>query len=140
MLDAVGVRPSRLPVHCHAAPCSLQRYAPPGRAPWRQAQHPQPNPNQVLDATGGTLDALYNNGAFALMYAATHRPRTPATQSSNPSLLPTGLQLTRPGLALPRGRGAVEDVPTAGLRELFEANFFGWHTLTRMPHRARTPE
>jgi len=44
---------------------------------------------QVLDATGGTLDALYNNGAFAML-------------------------------------GAVEDVPTAGLRELFEANFFGW--------------
>ena len=43
----------------------------------------------MLDATGGTLDALYNNGAFAML-------------------------------------GAVEDVPTAGLRELFEANFFGW--------------
>ena len=50
----------------------------------------------MLDATGGTLDALYNNGAFAML-------------------------------------GAVEDVPTAGLRELFEANFFGWHTLTRTP-------
>ena len=47
----------------------------------------------MLDATGGTLDALYNNGAFAML-------------------------------------GAVEDVPTAGLRELFEANFFGWRTLT----------
>ena len=45
---------------------------------WRQAQHPQPNPNQVLDATGGTLDALYNNGAFALMYATNHTGlRTP---------------------------------------------------------------
>ena len=50
----------------------------------------------MLDATGGTLDALYNNGAFAML-------------------------------------GAVEDVPTAGLRELFEANFFGWHTPTRTP-------
>ena len=50
---------------------------------------------EVMDATGGTLDALYNNGAFALL-------------------------------------GAVEDVPTAGLRELFEANFFGWHTLTQL--------
>ena len=49
---------------------------------------------EVLAATGGTLDALFNNGAFA----------TP---------------------------GAVEDLPTEALRENFEANFFGWHTLTR---------
>jgi NAD(P)-dependent dehydrogenase (short-subunit alcohol dehydrogenase family) len=49
---------------------------------------------EVLNATGGTLDALFNNGAHA----------TP---------------------------GAVEDLPTDGLRALFEANFFGWHTLTR---------
>ena len=49
---------------------------------------------EVLAATGGTLDALFNNGAFA----------TP---------------------------GAVEDLPTDALREIFEANFFGWHTLTR---------
>jgi NAD(P)-dependent dehydrogenase (short-subunit alcohol dehydrogenase family) len=27
--------------------------------------------------------------------------------------------------------GAVEDLPTSALREQFEANFFGWHTLTR---------
>jgi len=27
--------------------------------------------------------------------------------------------------------GAVEDLPTDGLREIFEANFFGWHELTR---------
>jgi len=27
--------------------------------------------------------------------------------------------------------GAVEDLPTAALREQFEANFFGWHDLTR---------
>ena len=49
---------------------------------------------QVLAATGGTLDALFNNGAHALP-------------------------------------GAVEDVPTDGLREIFEANLFGWHALTR---------
>lgn len=49
---------------------------------------------EVLEATGGTLDALFNNGAFALP-------------------------------------GAVEDLPTDGLRSLFEANFFGWHELTR---------
>ncbi|WP_374828744.1 SDR family oxidoreductase [Paenochrobactrum pullorum] len=50
--------------------------------------------NTVLEKTGGTLDALYNNGAYAL----------PA---------------------------AVEDLPVDALRELFEANFFGWHSLTR---------
>ena len=49
---------------------------------------------QVLDATGGTLDALFNNGAYALP-------------------------------------GAAEDLPRAGLRELFETNVFGWHDLTR---------
>ena len=44
--------------------------------------------------TGGTLDALFNNGAYAQA-------------------------------------GAVEDLPVAALREQFEANFFGWHDLTR---------
>lgn len=48
----------------------------------------------VLDATGGRLDALFNNGAYAIP-------------------------------------GAVEDLPTQALRAIFEANFFGWHTLTR---------
>ncbi|MCJ8333004.1 MAG: SDR family NAD(P)-dependent oxidoreductase [Epibacterium sp.] len=48
----------------------------------------------VLDATDGTLDALFNNGAHGLP-------------------------------------GAVEDLPTEGLREIFEVNFFGWHELTR---------
>lgn len=49
---------------------------------------------EVLDATGGRLDALFNNGAYGLP-------------------------------------GAVEDLPTEALRETFETNFFGWHTLTR---------
>jgi len=49
---------------------------------------------EVLEVTGGTLDALYNNGAHAVP-------------------------------------GAVEDLPTGALREIFEANVFGWHTLTR---------
>ena len=49
---------------------------------------------EVLEATGGTLDALFNNGAYAVP-------------------------------------GAVEDVPTDGLRQVFEANVFGWHELTR---------
>ncbi|WP_299208288.1 SDR family oxidoreductase [uncultured Tateyamaria sp.] len=49
---------------------------------------------EVFEATGGTLDALFNNGAFG----------TP---------------------------GAVEDLPTDALRAIFEANFFGWHDLTR---------
>ncbi len=48
----------------------------------------------VMARTGGTLDALYNNGAYAQA-------------------------------------GAVEDMPVAALREQFEANFFGWHDLTR---------
>lgn len=51
--------------------------------------------SEVLTATGGTLDALFNNGAFGMP-------------------------------------GAVEDVPTEGLRHIFEANFFGWHELTRL--------
>ena len=49
---------------------------------------------EVLTATGGTLDALFNNGAHGLP-------------------------------------GAVEDLPTDALRAIFEANFFGWHSLTR---------
>lgn len=49
---------------------------------------------EVLESTGGTLDALFNNGAHGLP-------------------------------------GAVEDLPTDGLRAIFEANFFGWHELTR---------
>lgn len=49
---------------------------------------------QTLDRTGGRLDALFNNGAFALP-------------------------------------GAVEDLPTDGLRAVFETNLFGWHELTR---------
>ena len=28
--------------------------------------------------------------------------------------------------------GMAEDMPTAALRDIFEANFFGWHTLTRL--------
>ncbi len=50
--------------------------------------------NEVLEVTGGTLDALFNNGAHGLP-------------------------------------GAVEDVPTDGLRHIFETNVFGWHELTR---------
>lgn len=49
---------------------------------------------QVLEATGGRLDALFNNGAHGLP-------------------------------------GAIEDVPTDGLRQIFETNVFGWHELTR---------
>jgi NAD(P)-dependent dehydrogenase (short-subunit alcohol dehydrogenase family) len=50
--------------------------------------------DEVLVATGGRLDALFNNGAFA-------------------------------------SPGAVEDLPTDALREIFEVNLFGWHELTR---------
>lgn len=49
---------------------------------------------QALEATGGTLDALFNNGAYAIP-------------------------------------GPVEDLPTDALRAIFEANLFGWHSLTR---------
>ncbi|MEX5566169.1 SDR family NAD(P)-dependent oxidoreductase [Pseudophaeobacter sp. 1A16562] len=49
---------------------------------------------QVLAATGGSLDVLFNNGAHGLP-------------------------------------GAVEDLPTEALRDIFESNFFGWHELTR---------
>lgn len=49
---------------------------------------------KTLEATGGTLDAVFNNGAYAIP-------------------------------------GAVEDLPTNALRAIFEANFFGWHELTR---------
>jgi NAD(P)-dependent dehydrogenase (short-subunit alcohol dehydrogenase family) len=48
----------------------------------------------VLEATGGTLDAVFHNGAYAIP-------------------------------------GAVEDLPTGALRQIFEANLFGWHELTR---------
>ena len=51
--------------------------------------------SEVLAATGGTLDALFNNGAYGVP-------------------------------------GAVEDLPTDALRAIFEANFFGWHSLTRL--------
>ena len=50
--------------------------------------------DQVLDATGGRLDGLFNNGAYGQL-------------------------------------GALEDVETDHLRAQFEANFFGWHDLTR---------
>lgn len=50
---------------------------------------------QAIERTGGTLDALYNNGAYAIP-------------------------------------GAVEDMPTDAFRACFEANFFGWHELTRL--------
>ncbi len=49
--------------------------------------------SQALKHTGGRLDALFNNGAYAMP-------------------------------------GAAEDLPTDALRQIFEANFFGWHSLT----------
>ncbi|MEM9584458.1 MAG: SDR family NAD(P)-dependent oxidoreductase [Pseudomonadota bacterium] len=50
---------------------------------------------ECLARTGGTLDALFNNGAYGIP-------------------------------------GPVEDIPTAALREIFEANVFGYHALTKM--------
>ena len=49
---------------------------------------------EAMERTGGRLDALFNNGAYAIP-------------------------------------GAVEDMPVAAMRQIFEANFFGWHELTR---------
>ncbi|KIQ69165.1 SDR family NAD(P)-dependent oxidoreductase [Wenxinia marina] len=49
---------------------------------------------EVLEATGGTLDALFNNGAHACP-------------------------------------GAVEDLPRGALEDIFSANLFGPHQLTR---------
>ena len=49
---------------------------------------------ETLSRTGGTLDALFNNGAFAIP-------------------------------------GAVEDISRDAMREIFEANLFGYHDLTR---------
>ena len=49
---------------------------------------------QAMERTAGRLDALFNNGAYAIP-------------------------------------GALEDLPDAALRQIFEANFFGWHDLTR---------
>ena len=49
---------------------------------------------KVLERTDGKLDAVFNNGAYAVP-------------------------------------GALEDLPTEALRSLFEANFIGWHDLTR---------
>lgn len=48
----------------------------------------------VLSETNGTLDALFNNGAYG-------QP------------------------------GAIEDLPLIALKEQFESNFFGWHSLTQ---------
>ena len=50
--------------------------------------------DEVKARTGGTLDALFNNGAYACP-------------------------------------GAVEDLPRAALREIFEVNLFGYHDLAR---------
>ncbi|MEX0406439.1 SDR family oxidoreductase [Aquibium sp. LZ166] len=61
---------------------------------YREAESIEALVEAVLERTGGTLDALYNNGAHAQA-------------------------------------GAVEDLPMQALREQFEANFFGWHDLTR---------
>jgi len=48
---------------------------------------------QALDRSGGRLDVVFNNGAYAIP-------------------------------------GAIEDVPTMAMRQIFEANFFGWHHLS----------
>ncbi|MDF9303708.1 SDR family NAD(P)-dependent oxidoreductase [Tritonibacter mobilis] len=64
------------------------------RIDYTDAQSIQSGLAEVLAATGGRLDALFNNGAHGLP-------------------------------------GAVEDLPTEALREIFETNVFGWHELIR---------
>ncbi|GAB5433813.1 MAG: SDR family NAD(P)-dependent oxidoreductase [Epibacterium sp.] len=64
------------------------------RIDYTDAQSIQSGLAEVLAATGGMLDALFNNGAHGLP-------------------------------------GAVEDLPTKALREIFETNVFGWHELIR---------
>ncbi|ABF65162.1 short-chain dehydrogenase/reductase SDR [Ruegeria sp. TM1040] len=64
------------------------------RIDYIDAQSIQSGLAEVLAATGGRLDALFNNGAHGLP-------------------------------------GAVEDLPTEALREIFETNVFGWHELIR---------
>ena len=49
---------------------------------------------EALGRAGGRIDALFNNGAYAIP-------------------------------------GFIEDLPTEALRAIFEANFLGWHDLTR---------
>ena len=49
---------------------------------------------KLLLETDGSLDAVFNNGAFALP-------------------------------------GAIEDIPSEGMKEIFQTNFFGWHYLIR---------
>lgn len=73
-LEAAGIEAFRLD---YAEPASIAALA-----------------DAVLERTGGTLDALFNNGAYAQA-------------------------------------GAVEDLTVDTLRAQFEANFFGWHDLTR---------
>lgn len=50
--------------------------------------------DKTLSVTNGKLDAIFNNGAFALP-------------------------------------GAMEDIPSEAMKEIFQANFFGWHYLTK---------
>ncbi|EAR49807.1 oxidoreductase, short-chain dehydrogenase/reductase family protein [Oceanicola granulosus HTCC2516] len=49
---------------------------------------------EALDLTGGRLDALFNNGAYAVP-------------------------------------GPLEDIPAGAMQAIFQANFLGWHDLTR---------
>jgi len=60
---------------------------------YEDADSIQNSAETVLQRTDGKLDAVFNNGAYAVP-------------------------------------GALEDIPTAALRALFEANFIGWHDLT----------
>ena len=80
---------------------------------------------------GGALDALFNNGAPAGAgpKAAPSRMRCKhVARSRTFEGLPGD---TRGRAGAWSVRAAIEDVPTAALRSIFESNFFGYHTLTR---------
>jgi len=65
------------------------------RLDYEDADSIQSGFDEAMRVSGGRINVLFNNGAYAI----------PA---------------------------ALEDVPTAALRQIFEANFFGWHSLTRL--------
>lgn len=64
------------------------------RLDYEEAQSIEVAFSEAVGRSGGRLDALFNNGAYAIP-------------------------------------GAAEDLPTQAMRQIFEANFFGWHSLTR---------
>lgn len=78
-------------------------------------------PNDIANLKNQGLDALYLDYREPDSIAACADHVLEATQGRIGALFNNGAY-GQPG--------AVEDLPTAALREQFEANFFGWHDLT----------